>query len=106
MQLQLRCRHQQFHTLLVQKNFHTLVKYICSSLAIACSIFIYDYIHTIIYMTIVCHFFDLITPARPIDNCVPSIFVQRLLICCHLLHPKKTKLTILDDVSGVLKPGR
>ncbi|XP_066345250.1 ABC transporter G family member 51 isoform X1 [Miscanthus floridulus] len=31
---------------------------------------------------------------------------ERLLICCHLLRPKKTKLTILDDVSGVLKPGR
>lgn len=37
---------------------------------------------------------------------IPFILVQRLLICCHLLRPKKTKLTILDDVSGVLKPGR
>jgi len=59
-------------------------------------------------MTIVYPFFYLITPANPllIYIYVPFILVQRLLICCHLLRPKKTKLTILDDVSGVLKPGR
>ncbi|CAL4924482.1 unnamed protein product [Urochloa decumbens] len=31
---------------------------------------------------------------------------ERLLITCHLLHPNKRKLTILDDVSGIVRPGR
>ncbi|KAJ1295672.1 hypothetical protein BS78_01G240500 [Paspalum vaginatum] len=31
---------------------------------------------------------------------------ERLLISCHVLRPNKRKLTILDDVSGVVKPGR
>ncbi|KAL6844555.1 hypothetical protein ACP4OV_026228, partial [Aristida adscensionis] len=31
---------------------------------------------------------------------------ERFLIASHILRPNKHKLTILDDVSGVLKPGR
>ncbi|EMS53664.1 Pleiotropic drug resistance protein 13 [Triticum urartu] len=31
---------------------------------------------------------------------------ERILIACRLLHPNKHKLTILDDVSGIVRPGR
>uniref|UniRef100_K4AIA6 ABC transporter domain-containing protein n=1 Tax=Setaria italica TaxID=4555 RepID=K4AIA6_SETIT len=31
---------------------------------------------------------------------------ERLLITCHLLRPNKRKLTILDDVRGIVRPGR
>ncbi|KAL6643455.1 hypothetical protein ACP70R_018221 [Stipagrostis hirtigluma subsp. patula] len=31
---------------------------------------------------------------------------ERVLIACHILRPNKHKLTILDDVSGIVKPGR
>ncbi|XP_062201348.1 ABC transporter G family member 51 isoform X2 [Phragmites australis] len=34
------------------------------------------------------------------------MLLWRLLIACHLLRPNKRKLTILDDVSGIIKPGR
>lgn len=37
---------------------------------------------------------------------VPCACIQRLLITCHLLRPNKRKLTILDDVSSIVRPGR
>ena len=64
---------------------------------------------TVVYMTIMyaCFWLLIVIAVALIDTyVVPCACIQRLLISCHLLRPKKRKLTILDDVSGIVRPGR
>jgi len=64
---------------------------------------------TVVYMTIMyaCFWLLIVIAVALIDTyVVPCACIQRLLITCHLLRPNKRKLTILDDVSGIVRPGR